>query len=100
MVAKASLGNKHNCFSCQCKFYDMGKTDVICPRCGANKKAAPKVKTPTPRARAADRVREEPYRRPPDEDAEVEHPHPVELSETAELGADARNDEDAAADDD
>ena len=34
------LGNKHDCFSCGTKFYDLGKSEAVCPKCGANQKDA------------------------------------------------------------
>lgn len=30
------LGKKHECPSCSTKFYDLGKAEPICPKCGAN----------------------------------------------------------------
>jgi len=27
------LGNKHECLSCGTKFYDLGKSQLICPSC-------------------------------------------------------------------
>lgn len=32
------LGNKHECLGCGAKFYDLGKTELICPKCGENQK--------------------------------------------------------------
>ncbi|HJW71603.1 MAG TPA: FYDLN acid domain-containing protein [Geothrix sp.] len=37
----ANLGKKFTCFQCAAKFYDFGKPEAICPKCGANQKAAP-----------------------------------------------------------
>lgn len=34
------LGNKWECFSCEAKFYDLGRHEPICPKCGANQKDA------------------------------------------------------------
>jgi uncharacterized protein (TIGR02300 family) len=34
------LGNKFECYSCGAKFYDLGKPQPICPKCGANQKDA------------------------------------------------------------
>ena len=34
------LGNKHNCYSCHTKFYDFGKPEPICPKCGADQRKA------------------------------------------------------------
>ena len=33
------LGTKHVCTSCSTKFYDMGKPEPICPKCGLNQLA-------------------------------------------------------------
>lgn len=39
-MPELKLGTKHECFSCGTKFYDLGKNDAICPKCGANQKDA------------------------------------------------------------
>jgi len=33
------LGTKHECSSCSTKFYDLGKAEPICPKCGLNQLA-------------------------------------------------------------
>ncbi len=33
------LGKKHECPSCGAKFYDLGRPEVVCPKCGANPSA-------------------------------------------------------------
>ncbi len=35
-MAKPDLGTKHECTSCEAKFYDMGKPSPVCPRCGTD----------------------------------------------------------------
>ncbi len=35
-MAEAKLGNKHECTSCDAKFYDLGKSELVCPKCGAD----------------------------------------------------------------
>ena len=37
----SNLGKKFICFSCATKFYDFGKPEAICPKCGTNQKGAP-----------------------------------------------------------
>jgi uncharacterized protein (TIGR02300 family) len=32
----ADLGQKHECRECGAKFYDLGKADSVCPRCGTS----------------------------------------------------------------
>jgi len=34
------LGKKYDCFNCHTKFYNLGKPEAICPKCGANQKNA------------------------------------------------------------
>lgn len=31
-----TLGKKYNCYSCHTKFYDLGKANAHCPKCGAD----------------------------------------------------------------
>ncbi|MDO8605502.1 MAG: TIGR02300 family protein [Phaeospirillum sp.] len=35
-MAKPEWGQKRTCQSCGCRFYDMTRTPLICPKCGAN----------------------------------------------------------------
>ena len=37
----ANLGKKFTCFKCETKFYDFGKPEALCPKCGTNQKNAP-----------------------------------------------------------
>ena len=32
--AQPQRGEKHTCQSCEAKFYDLGRTPMICPKCG------------------------------------------------------------------
>lgn len=43
MPAK-DLGNKHVCFKCSAKFYDLKKPEPICPKCGADQRESPALK--------------------------------------------------------
>jgi hypothetical protein len=42
------LGKKYECFSCGTKFYNLGKPEAICPKCGANQKDARTDEAPPP----------------------------------------------------
>lgn len=33
-AAEVELGTKHECPSCGIKYYDLGKSEVHCPKCG------------------------------------------------------------------
>lgn len=50
------LGKKYECAECGTKFYDLGKPEPICPKCGTNQRGLqepPKTAAPTPRPRPA-----------------------------------------------
>jgi|SRR5688572_7846338 uncharacterized protein (TIGR02300 family) len=44
-MPEIKLGNKFDCYSCGTKFYDLGKSEPICPKCGANQKDASQAET-------------------------------------------------------
>jgi uncharacterized protein (TIGR02300 family) len=48
MPAK-DLGNKHVCFKCGTKFYDLKKPEPVCPKCGTDQRESPALKAPEPR---------------------------------------------------
>jgi len=35
-LAKPEWGQKRTCQSCGCRFYDLTRTPIVCPKCGAN----------------------------------------------------------------
>ncbi len=49
MPAK-ELGNKHVCYKCATKFYDMKKPDPLCPKCSADQRESP-ANRPQPEGR-------------------------------------------------
>jgi uncharacterized protein (TIGR02300 family) len=54
MPAK-DLGQKHICWKCGTKFYDLKKAEPACPKCGADPRAAPVKSAPTAERRRAAR---------------------------------------------
>jgi hypothetical protein len=44
------LGKKHECAECGTKFYDLGKADAPCPKCGSSQRETDK-RSPAPEAR-------------------------------------------------
>jgi predicted nucleic acid-binding Zn-ribbon protein len=50
------LGKKFECYSCGTKFYNLGKPEAVCPKCGANQKEARTEDAPTPAPRPARRA--------------------------------------------
>jgi uncharacterized protein (TIGR02300 family) len=76
-MPELKLGTKHECFSCGTKFYDLGKSEAICPKCGADQKNAAQAESaataPAPRRRRK---------------AEVPKPIEVEVEEPIEIADD------------
>jgi len=46
MSSAVNMGNKYTCFKCECRFYDLGQAEPLCPRCGADQRENP---NPDPR---------------------------------------------------
>jgi len=44
-MPELKLGTKFECFSCGTKFYDLGKSEPVCPKCGANQKDVVQAET-------------------------------------------------------
>lgn len=53
MANSTDLGTKYTCFKCECKFYDLGAPEPICPRCGADQRENPlsDAAAPAPKAK-------------------------------------------------
>lgn len=41
------LGKKYTCYSCHTKFYDLGKPEPVCPKCGADQRDAEEAPAPS-----------------------------------------------------
>jgi len=63
------LGRKYTCYSCHTKFYDLGKPEPLCPKCGADQRDAEETPIVTS-GRGRARVVEEPVEEPEFPDAE------------------------------
>ena len=62
--AAGQLGEKYVCFSCGAKFYDLGKPEPRCPKCGADQREAPRqVRPRTAPAAEVETVEERPVKR-------------------------------------
>ena len=42
-MPEVKLGEKHECYNCSTKFYDLGRKKILCPKCGADQKQAEKT---------------------------------------------------------
>ena len=81
------LGTKHECFSCGAKFYDFGRPQAICPKCGANQ-ADGKAASPAADSAAKKRRRETISRREShdeDDDAPAPVSDDIALDESEDL---------------
>ncbi len=58
------LGQKHTCFRCASKFYDLRRTPVTCPKCGADQREAPPTQTSPAALQAARRARRDEFADP------------------------------------
>ena len=68
------LGTKHDCHGCGAKFYDFGRPQAICPKCGANQ-AEGKAAAPAADSAAKKRRRDAASRRASrDDDDETRSP--------------------------
>ncbi|MFL6194962.1 MAG: TIGR02300 family protein [Thermoanaerobaculia bacterium] len=45
-MPELKLGTKFECYNCGTKFYDLGKSAAICPKCGADQKDAVTSESP------------------------------------------------------
>ena len=45
-MPELKLGTKHECYNCGTKFYDFGKGQALCPKCGADQKDSGQAESP------------------------------------------------------
>lgn len=68
--AMPDLGTRFDCFQCSAKFYDLGRPEPICPKCGANQKDAKRQEAPVEPPPSRRRRKEEPVRATEDDDSD------------------------------
>jgi uncharacterized protein (TIGR02300 family) len=88
------LGTKFACFSCGLKFYDLGRGEPICPKCGANQNDAGEdgapTATPPARRKRKPEVRAKPVKKNVDDEIDDEALD-ADLGTDDELPADLGN---------
>ncbi|HNU83366.1 MAG: TIGR02300 family protein [Acidobacteria bacterium] len=67
------LGTKWKCFECETKFYDFGRPEPICPKCGADQRQARSQEPSVEVLSARRRKREESVLRDLDDDDRIGH---------------------------
>lgn len=45
-MPELKLGTKFECYNCGTKFYDLGKSPALCPKCGADQKDSAQSESP------------------------------------------------------
>ena len=103
-MAELKLGTKFECFNCGTKFYDLGKSEPLCPKCGANQKdsvqaEAPAVSPASRRKRKAEVIKPVEPAEPAEEEAEPLDELPVEEIETPEMDGEVEEEEEEDIDD-
>ena len=98
-MPELKLGSKFECFSCGTKFYDLGKSEPVCPKCGANQKDAAHSETPSA-SQASRRRRKAEVAKPVDvDDAEPIEDLDEEIVPDAIEGEDLEDEEEEDFDD-
>ncbi|MDP8255415.1 MAG: FYDLN acid domain-containing protein [Candidatus Alcyoniella australis] len=84
-------GERHECYKCGCKFYDLGRPDKVCPKCVADQ-----VEAPSPEERLfASRIREVRFTEEPLPEVESDDSDDDD-SDAADSASDADFDDDDA----
>jgi uncharacterized protein (TIGR02300 family) len=93
-MTKPELGTKRVCVACGARFYDLGKSPPVCPKCSTEQP----IEQPRPRRSGGNVVDEKKVKKPvpasgmDDQELEIETPEEVDedvLEDTSELEDDA-----------
>lgn len=72
-MVRPEFGNKRVCVSCSTRFYDLGKSPAICPKCGTEQPVEqPRVRRPSGGPPPEERRPKKPVPVPGAEEADVE----------------------------
>jgi uncharacterized protein (TIGR02300 family) len=97
-MPELKLGTKYECYNCGTKFYDLGKSDPLCPKCGADQRDSAQADSPSV-SQASRRRRKADVAKPID----IEEDEPIDIAddemvepdlEGEDLGADGEEEED------
>ncbi|MCB1191983.1 MAG: FYDLN acid domain-containing protein [Leptospiraceae bacterium] len=82
---KNTLGKKYTCYNCSTKFYDLGKPDKVCPKCGCDQNAKPLTKQKLPKTMFKtsefDVIEEEEVRNPDEDTIFLDEEDELELDD-------------------
>jgi uncharacterized protein (TIGR02300 family) len=98
-MPELKLGTKYGCYNCGTKFYDLGKSDPLCPKCGADQRDSAQADSPAV-SQASRRRRKADVAKPID----IEEDEPIDIADDEmvepadmddeDLGAEAEEEED------
>lgn len=74
------LGTKYDCYNCGTKFYDLGKPEAVCPKCGADQRDAVSSESPAV-SQSTRRRRKAEVARP----IEIDEEEPIEVLDDEEI---------------
>ena len=95
-----TLGNKHECSSCGAKFYDLGKSKIVCPSCGTDQAEAEEDEASAGKAPAARKRKKAAATKKQPKVAEASEDTPAEADQKAdEALGNEEEDEDLLEDD-
>jgi uncharacterized protein (TIGR02300 family) len=99
-MPELKLGTKFECYNCGTKFYDLGKPEALCPKCGADQRNAVQAESPAATSASRRRRKAEVAKPIEVEDEEPIDDIPEDEIETPEIsGADAEEEEEEDFDD-
>lgn len=88
------LGEKFTCADCETKYYDLGRPDAVCPRCGSANRVVDEDVAAAPRAsRSRALAKPVPPVDEPSTEEDGEEEVELDLSEVAVAEAEGENDE-------
>ncbi len=93
-MPELKLGTKHECYNCGTKFYDLGKSAPLCPKCGADQRDSTNADSPAV-SQASRRKRKTDVAKPID----IEEDEPIDIADDEMVGPADLEDEDLGADD-
>ena len=93
-MPELKLGTKYECYNCGTKFYDLGKSDPHCPKCGADQRDSTQADSPAV-SQASRRRRKADVSKAID----IEEDEPIDLADDEMVEPADMDDEDLGGDD-
>lgn len=93
-MPELKLGTKYECYNCGTKFYDLGKSAPLCPKCGADQRDSTHADSPAV-SQASRRKRKTDVAKPID----IDEDEPIDIADDEMVGPSDLEDDDLGADD-